>query len=1128
MIPDKIHWFMGYNNLGVILEQERKHWLLKTDKKKQIQDKKTGDVFQGQIDNLGSDIILETEKLPIKYDVIQKISYKDQACNDILDISYATFTHSTMVNGLMFARIVSINFPLIVGTETQFKHYKLKLENCTTCIIPFGASINSDKVFSGKWLKTTSVPKVMLLDELGNYTIERDIEFVDGINNPVFYYPLTETLQPLNLDNNGNGTYTTQAVNDNGFIGYPLYWFTCDESINGPSLSFSNNHNSRNEQLMFVSNEGNASKYNTKLYVNVDGNNDATPDGSPSSNFKIICTPKNGKVFNNVSSDFDVPLDITNISFYNKSTLQHHVVGIACEENDVLTMSKLDDWVYVNDTAYEIDMDVFDTNCLEISSDPLISIFDMSFDTSVSYNTTTDVGYTGIYMSSSNIHSDILNRYPHGLNEWDGLPEWMNDIEADKIPQHMAIYAIHNTPGYIDSVPDSRQTAALLLDPGKVKTSDEDTDLSNDERGRVYVLSNDGIEYENNLTTDHPKPARTVARICDIPTSVMQLSNIHGLAPTSIVDKKYVRSETSFTLDDKDRLYNDIGNRWVKPIDLDSNGNPLTDKVYETNDFVFSAVSSLESVDLVNHNNYRYHTKLNPMVDPYRVSVSSISERGSGYAVNDIGVVVVGGFAFHYTVTEIDDNGGVITIALSPASTMFISLSNFDMSDDNSGITDIYGTSPLTGTGTGLKFRFIINDYLEIQPSVGEIFDGLYAFVKENDGLWLYVYDINEASSLSPKEGVWVKKLCVSEYENSSTSLTGGLSTPDAFINSIIPSFKNISVNKLKANDDPVNLLAITTSSFINILDKTKTPISNNNNSILTEVDLCKFYCDGIRRFRASAKTPEAVLDDLCRNRRIHFDSYVFWNWVSPSDPSNLYFNYGVIRRSLNNFVTSDYTTTLPVNKLKYPEYVHVNANTTVVWDVENIGTMMWIYNPSYQKHETYKINPETNDLYIDKKDITWADIDVRDSRDGTSIKLVGPNGNLLYYIMTNNPVQAGPLDPTMLEPDPIYQQPDFVQFNDLKPGTNIDTILKEHQPMGNWQLVFPRIETFHLSNSNNSTKFVPIKLQTIKQRNVGEVVNVLDEYDNNVNAKTLILDETSSGIRIKTFNTETGIWETI
>jgi hypothetical protein len=34
---------------------------------------KTGDVYQGQVDNIGSDIILESEKLPIKHDLIQKI-----------------------------------------------------------------------------------------------------------------------------------------------------------------------------------------------------------------------------------------------------------------------------------------------------------------------------------------------------------------------------------------------------------------------------------------------------------------------------------------------------------------------------------------------------------------------------------------------------------------------------------------------------------------------------------------------------------------------------------------------------------------------------------------------------------------------------------------------------------------------------------------------------------------------------------------------------------------------------------------------------------------------------------------------------------------------------------------------
>ena len=37
-IPNKIEYHLGYKNLGLILDQERKHWLMKTDKKNIIQD----------------------------------------------------------------------------------------------------------------------------------------------------------------------------------------------------------------------------------------------------------------------------------------------------------------------------------------------------------------------------------------------------------------------------------------------------------------------------------------------------------------------------------------------------------------------------------------------------------------------------------------------------------------------------------------------------------------------------------------------------------------------------------------------------------------------------------------------------------------------------------------------------------------------------------------------------------------------------------------------------------------------------------------------------------------------------------------------------------------------------------
>ena len=58
----KIYNFVGYNNLGLILEQERKHWLLKPDKKLNVQDSVTGSIFVGRLDNLGNEVIVESNK----------------------------------------------------------------------------------------------------------------------------------------------------------------------------------------------------------------------------------------------------------------------------------------------------------------------------------------------------------------------------------------------------------------------------------------------------------------------------------------------------------------------------------------------------------------------------------------------------------------------------------------------------------------------------------------------------------------------------------------------------------------------------------------------------------------------------------------------------------------------------------------------------------------------------------------------------------------------------------------------------------------------------------------------------------------------------------------------------------
>lgn len=76
------------------------------------------------------------------------------------------------------------------------------------------------------------------------------------------------------------------------------------------------------------------------------------------------------------------------------------------------------------------------------------------------------------------------------------------------------------------------------------------------ETGRVYYLSNDGIEYENNkkLSEQEQKPPLTMARIADIPTRMDQLIGIKYVAPTIVIDENYVRTEVSFTKEDRDKI----------------------------------------------------------------------------------------------------------------------------------------------------------------------------------------------------------------------------------------------------------------------------------------------------------------------------------------------------------------------------------------------------------------------------------------------------------------------------------------------------------------------------------------------------------------------------------------------
>ena len=255
----------------------------------------------------------------------------------------------------------------------------------------------------------------------------------------------------------------------------------------------------------------------------------------------------------------------------------------------------------------------------------------------------------------------------------------------------------------------------------------------------------------------------------------------------------------------------------------------------------------------------------------------------------------------------------------------------------------------------------------------------------------------------------------------------------------------------------------------------------------------------------------------------LRFDSYVLWRWVNTEDIDNKEFEYAIVYRSFNNLFTTDEITMLTENKLRCDNFVHTNANTTIVWDVEGVGVMMWVYDPSYNKKEEYYIDPETMELHVTRNDITYTDIDIRPGSDGNIPEIVDINGRYKFNIMTNNPIS---IDDNVTSP--IYQQPDMTQLDDAMIGQFMSATSKEHMLCGNWKLVFPRVQSFKLKNDKTNTEWIPMKMQTIKGRSIFDIGTVNDQYGNDVSTKSIIINEDVDGISLNMFNSKTGKWEKI
>ena len=189
------------------------------------------------------------------------------------------------------------------------------------------------------------------------------------------------------------------------------------------------------------------------------------------------------------------------------------------------------------------------------------------------------------------------------------------------------------------------------------------------ETARVYYVNNDSTTYINNAVakSSEKKPERTLARMCDIPTTYEQLMHVDNLSATNLFDPKYVRMDASFNISDLDTLMNDRGFKVV--LIPDGNGRNI---------WIYDFSSSLPTRQQLIDNGYHRTTNTDNTYVSINRSNFEIYTGGMDYELGDTFYVLIGGKAIDGSVTQVDASGRVFNIDLDIPEGFNVSIYNTD------------------------------------------------------------------------------------------------------------------------------------------------------------------------------------------------------------------------------------------------------------------------------------------------------------------------------------------------------------------------------------------------------------------------------------------------------------------
>lgn len=233
--------------------------------------------------------------------------------------------------------------------------------------------------------------------------------------------------------------------------------------------------------------------------------------------------------------------------------------------------------------------------------------------------------------------------------------------------------------------------------------------------GRVYYISNDPAKYSSNL--DGHIPGRTVARICDIPTSFAQLHHIPQYAPTYVVDDQYNRTESPYYEDEQLKIWNEYVPKWIR-----FNNGVIFPKFFTSYEMYIDY--------LYPENNHHIYDNLNCYIQiPSADNTIIVNDRGHGYSVGDTFSIQIGGQTIT-GIVETENSGEVLTVTIDETYTIHHSFLS-------SATT--FAATTIDGSGTGLTLDVNVQNYDSyLKQEAGYPEDMFCLMFDSIDNLWIY------------------------------------------------------------------------------------------------------------------------------------------------------------------------------------------------------------------------------------------------------------------------------------------------------------------------------------------------------------------------------------------------------